>query len=665
MAAGQAVKPPPKKESDWVDVPSTSQSDGWVDVPSVNYTPNDWQGSVGHSTPSTPEPLLSQLGRPIRELKEGIVGGANDLLGMPGQVYHALADPLTDEERASGLYPTTQGSDPLGVLSIQGPMHKALTRMTVGQSLTNYRALTSKEKQDAPTQFGEALGIVPVFGPAAQAVVNEYRDKGFMSALGKAGVYIFTPRALGETKTALLGDKLPSVSASGIVTSGRVAPLSAMLDYAKTATQLSPETLTTKALNPSDKFFQKHVGPGLAELKAAQADLGKPITNPETAQAGLNLRTTKYNKDIAKIVGEQNTVVVPGSGAEMARQQIAKIPADLKNNPVEYEKVVNRINAYHPHDFTIGELNTLRSELGNTQSAYYGKDLSGALTMDAGMRATEIARGRTARALFYKGLDSYGLGGGSEAAAINSRIGSMIHWQDALQDSLNESVKQREPLLSRAGQKIRHPLTTTGLDNQLATAIERWKTLPEPINTQIGARVKGIAGAQSDLIPSMRGEPLFQNSLDTPSMLDLEEEYIQRQRQKRLWREGASKIPPITEENKTGSFNTPKGQFASPKGQLNLSRGMINPMDKLTPASTMSIGKTDVNTGTVPPGTKLAFKSKGMFGDMYHYETPDGRIITVDHELSPEILKEAPKTPYTPGTNTSKTVLNPPPSRTK
>lgn len=270
------------------------------------------------------------------------------------------------------------------------------------------------------------------------------------------------------------------------------------------------KTLMTRALNPSDKMFQKHVEVGLDELRAAEKTIGEIADIPK-AKRGLEVRSRIYNKQIAdEVVKPQATIVVPGSAKVMVDREIAAIPDNIRlTDPDKYTKLVQKIHESHTHDYTIGELNTLRSELAATQSAYYGKDVSGQLTMDAGVRATDIARGQASREQFYSGLDKYGLGGGEAAARLNSRIGSMIHYQDALQDSLNSSVAEQRNLIERAAYKVNRlirPVSsaigdTRTVNQNLALAIRRHTGSPQDVKITLEPRIKGITGEQPDLFP--------------------------------------------------------------------------------------------------------------------------------------------------------------------
>lgn len=275
----------------------------------------------------------------------------------------------------------------------------------------------------------------------------------------------------------------------------------------------SPQTLVTKALNPSDNFFQNHVERGLTELNTGKAKILAADNPVQASRDVLKQRQLGYNAQIQKIVKPQASIVVPGSGEALAKAQVEQIPEDIRiHDPAKYANLVNKATQTANQDLTIGELNKLRSELAATQSVYYGKDMSGQLTLDAGTRAMDIARGNASRRLFYHALDNYGLGGGQAAAEINGRIGSTIHMDDALLPNVNTSVAQKLPLgtkVLRAAGSITSPgkwgMGARTVDQDLTLAIKRWGKLPEPVKVSLEPRIAGIAGAQQDLLPT--GQP--------------------------------------------------------------------------------------------------------------------------------------------------------------
>jgi hypothetical protein len=271
----------------------------------------------------------------------------------------------------------------------------------------------------------------------------------------------------------------------------------------------SAPNLMMRGLTPTDPDILNHLETALTEMKAAPF----PVRNTATALQALESRTTENNRLIDVITAPQSKIKVPGSAAAMAKVQAEAIPEDIRlNDPDKYEQLLKKAQT-RTSDYTIGELNALRKELNATQSPYYGKDLAGQLTMDAGTRAIDVARGRAARSLFYEGLDNYGLGGGDSAREINSRIGSIIHMQDAIRPRVNKAyIQSGRTVVENAERTIGNILSpvralrnagqSPGVDEDIATAMQRWNRLPKPVQIRLEARPGTVRGDQMDLLPS-------------------------------------------------------------------------------------------------------------------------------------------------------------------
>lgn len=256
----------------------------------------------------------------------------------------------------------------------------------------------------------------------------------------------------------------------------------------------SPEAKVTSALKPSDLEFQKHLPKALDELKAAEAKLGEAKSIPDYRKA-LKFQRVRNSADIDRIVKPQAHITVPGSAKRVRGAQIAALPRDL--DAATRKKLISQIIARSPKDYTIGELNQLRSELSGTQSRFYGMDTSGQLTMDAGTRAIDIARGESVRNQFYDALDKHGMGGSDAVRELNSRIGSIIHMDDALHAKWNTSVAQDRPPITYGAGKLVRPLKTTerflkGQDatvlQDMKSALKQWKSSAQPVDTSIRLR---------------------------------------------------------------------------------------------------------------------------------------------------------------------------------
>lgn len=422
---------------------------------------------------------VKAVGQFATGVKDAAVGIASTPIGI---VKASMGAPQTPGE---ALAHATGGS--MGLAA-----HRLLIEPTVENAKKAWESMHNiHSNSDRVTAAIDAIRAIPIAGPQAAEMLERVRKGDTLGAVGEAATFAALP--LGEDAAASVGS-IPKAL-------GEIAKKG--WDYFDT--KIDPRSTATKGLNPADLKFQRHVGAGLSELNQGKIDLGVKRVDVPTGLKILDHRTDVNNKVINDLVKPQETVKVPGSGTLMRQQQIDAIPDDIKHNPTEYQKVVDKVSAYHPEDYTIGELNKLRSELGATQSSFYGKDTSGALTMDAGTRAIDIARGNSARSMFYHAMDNYGLGGGVEAAETNSRIGSIIHMKDALEAKMNTSMAEKGSNLQT---NVVRPFRRTvmraelkGVDEHLDAAVKAWDKTPVPVGKWLENRVKGTVGAQSDLLP--------------------------------------------------------------------------------------------------------------------------------------------------------------------
>lgn len=481
---------------------------------------------------------------------------------------------------------------------------------------------------------------------------------------------------------------------------------------APSAIKTSAQTFATRGLG-TDPTLQRYMETGLSELKAAEDIMG-PIKTIPKAQNALRLRGAGYSDAIDNgILKGQEDIVVPGSAQRARDVQIAALPHDM-SAARRLVKVRDINNSVPIKDYTQGELNHLRSELAATQSPYYGKDLSGQLTMDASTRAVDIARGNWAREELYSSLDKYGMGGGKEAREINGRIGGIINWQDALRSKTGTAVAQKETIQAILGKKmgkVVSPLQTIQGTNRtteenLALALKRWESRPTGINPSVGERVRGTVGSQQDLIPGAHvpPKPVEESETTTPNFADQgnlfdqyraetgkssEREYRDWLKSKSLWNKGLPKPPAVGTQGEIqevpGGIGHdslgPNGEYQSARDEYETEQARRKVWDKglsakereIRPPSggqqNLSLPNRPIQKGVSPsplfginqnipegitPGTIFSHKQRMLDGsETWKYVTPEGKTITSDHEIPPEVLKSGYAGPYEPGTSHS------------
>lgn len=251
----------------------------------------------------------------------------------------------------------------------------------------------------------------------------------------------------------------------------------------------SPETLMTRALGSSDASLQDRMPTIRGQLKEAEKVTG-PINNvrklKSAADRQFRVNSTQYRTEI---IDPQRDVVVPNSRALDQMAQIDAIPPGIPEE--ERAAITSEIQSQGNKDFTIGELDQLRSDLGKGQTPRYNKKLSGQLQEDPTSKTISTARDKFVRNMFYDSLDRYGLGGSDAARELNNRIGAMIHIQDAVKPRINPSVAEQRPLVERGiratvratgdvaslGQleRFQNSLSNKTINSDIATAMKRWK----------------------------------------------------------------------------------------------------------------------------------------------------------------------------------------------
>lgn len=251
-----------------------------------------------------------------------------------------------------------------------------------------------------------------------------------------------------------------------------------------------PSIELMRAVKPTEPGFHEIVPTVMSELKADKIAVPR---NLPMARASIQRRITANNSMFDNLMRLQHNIVESGSRQAVANAEITAIPEDIRlNDPDKYARLVaDAQSKANLPDYTRGQLNELRKDLNATNSPYYGKDLSGQITMDRGVRAMDMARGDTVRNLLYNSLDTSGAGMGDTAREINRRMGALIHFDDALRPRENEALLQTgKSLASKAAtpvKSVKEHFTDPTIDQTIARTLARWKSTPEPIPTKFAA----------------------------------------------------------------------------------------------------------------------------------------------------------------------------------
>lgn len=339
------------------------------------------------------------------------------------------------------------------------------------------RSLTSIDPTALPSAlYDAAKGTVSTVAGVPQTFMDWYEG-------AKTG----DAQKMSKSASDFALKEIPAIEGTaGALKGGAGAAKTALRDVAK------PAPILTFLRNvPGLAIDQAKLGTGMSVLKDGEAITGKITTDVPTAIQNAKAAQNAIHEHVDSTIRGQESIKVPGSRQAQINAQIKALPETYRPGTKAYTRAVkNIIETVGPNDFTIGELNRLRKDLSATQSPYYGRDLQGQLTMEAGPRAADIARGNTIRQQFYDALNDNGLGGKEIVQEANRRLGALIELQDILNDPL---VKNKAALQSgRTGiSKIADTLGKLGrpaeslkkyaagetslINEDIASALRRWQ----------------------------------------------------------------------------------------------------------------------------------------------------------------------------------------------
>jgi hypothetical protein len=295
-----------------------------------------------------------------------------------------------------------------------------------------------------------------------------------------------------------------------------------------------PVVTMMRATGTADPQAQTFYPKAMDELKQWEADTGKTVKDVPSARRAIDDRIQSYNQISDQYTKPQENIVVPGARAGEAAARIAAIPEEIRlKNPARYQSLVDKINeAAKEPEYTIGELNSLRQELGAKNKAY-GKDLSGRIEANLSQKAMDAASERYVRAKFYDALQ-----GGSDIQDLKSRIGAMIQLEDDLFPRVNRAaIQSGSSFPARVSEGIGHTMRpgkylentgsgiTASIDSDIASALRRhqgrpsaippnptWQLPAAPSNVESGITVTGetppaVGMAQKRLQPGQYEQP--------------------------------------------------------------------------------------------------------------------------------------------------------------
>lgn len=589
---------------------------------------------------------------PKAEVKPPPAGGPRPTIPAPAKSEYALEDTGV----VAGLKRAWHNINPVNIIEGMTAPPDVITKQ-------NYEERMRQYKEGLERMAGHPVGTVlragvPAVGGMA-ADVAERLPKDPTGAIAEGSVYAVVPKVVEKAVGTVAGKYKYAQNRKAVFS--------------------EPEGHLVRALNPDlDEAGIKEAG---SQLKAGEAKIGEPVKDINTARAAAR---AQFEQDLMplrrSIIDPQKDVTVPGSRRKLVMAKIDAIPKDILPGTPEHDNLVENARASVPGDLTIGELEDITSSLNSQNRAYHQARLSQALSkLENANGAMNVASEQTARNLMQEGMDAHGLGGADKLKQVNHGIGSLIRLEDSLDVAEKQArVEASRPFLSRG-------FRGTTINEGLANAMRLWKNLPSFIASgpEWGptARTRLLSpGTSIDLGPSpdtssVRGGPAIYTPSGTPRQITAEASSPYA-----LGEGGpVAGTGPSTVTGEEGQLA--KGPFTGKPivGKMGDRLTVPNvPIKKGVPLETtmeggavqpnlFGIGQT-IDPKFVPPGTKLAFKSKLLDGtEQYHYQTPDGTIFTSDTEL--DLKKIGANRPYEPGSSWRgspyEPPLPPPPKRTK
>lgn len=564
---------------------------------------------------------------------------AGDLLyrgaaGVGRGVYNTLTAPfqMADAAGSQGAETEVRPGGGLGIL---------MNKMIIEPTEENARALWESVKAGKyanADNLSNALGMVPVVGPMAKDLFERARSGDVAGAITEGATYIAMPKLM-EKGIKMAGERMPSKTGYG-----QERPLLFMRPEGHLQTALKPD-LSPELLQVAGD-----------QLKAGEAKIGKPVKDIDSA---LEAEKAQFEQELMparrKIIDPQKGVTIPGSRRQLIKAKVEAIPADIRPGTPEYVRLVNDIKESIPVDLTLGELEDITTSLNQQNRGYHQAKLSSALSkMENANGAMNVAAEIAARQIMQDGMEKLGLGGADALREINQRIGALIRIRDAIFSA--EKTARTEAALPRFRRLTKRGST---VNEGIAAAMRDWKTKSGPIDVKMRAPAppsRQLAASNTNGIPiegtapdpsSVKGTGVpkgqFYTKLLGPAKTRIEGTAPDTSSVKgtgvgkgqfytKLLRSGQEGVTDYEGVNSRTAENMPSRQAGS------ISAGPAPDTSYAAGFNTIARESLYNSAAKIPEGSKLMYRTKTSKGFDYHYETPDGRVVTSD--MSPDMVRQ-------------------------
>jgi len=193
----------------------------------------DFQQPVAETTAPAPE-------------KKGFFESALDATGIPG-IYHAITDPETDAEKATGL--ESYGN-------IVGRTGQRISNGVALPVISNAKAAFQDAKAgNGAGVLSHAVSALPVIGPIMDTAVDQYADKNYAGEAGTLagfGASVVAPKAIGAAlrpvaRAAAIGDTTRMIRPNSNDVSFGKQPAVGLLEQPGGTLSMSKEALLDKS----------------------------------------------------------------------------------------------------------------------------------------------------------------------------------------------------------------------------------------------------------------------------------------------------------------------------------------------------------------------------------------------------------------------------------
>lgn len=412
------------------------------------------------------------------------IGATAATPGMKGLPTPAPIGQRPDVIRAPGELKESDMPQPAPMVG--GPMalaEKAVSGMTRGAGRVTGglgRVAAAKTGRDVAAGASDVLrGSMETAAPMALPIAVGAAPLATAAGLATgAGVQSGTEAALKHFNVppeyAELGGDVAGIAAGGFAASKAGSVVQALGRSVHQSFSFgTPEGQMMRAVKPRSNIvkFDQMLKKAMPDMKAAEADIGKPIEGVDDALASTRAAKQNVWSQYEQMAGPARQAGATIDLTPVADAMVRSIPKKMRvENPEGAQSIVDRANVYRK-PFSIQDAEELLKDTNAELDSYYAKYPAAqrsALLANPDTAQT-VAQAETLRTLIYKALD--GEGEGAAPRAIKQRYGALSQVEEELQRRRNVAMRQQPESLSEqigkwhaAGQVVRGGVRLAQMD---------------------------------------------------------------------------------------------------------------------------------------------------------------------------------------------------------